>query len=130
MKTLLIMICVVLASCSSFTSKKVDQREEHQKFLAEVESKKASLGKKDYRKYLQQKLNYKVNVLGNLQGQMSNAEGRTTHNELMENSSNQEAHRFNANTNSLEMKRLDERIKLLKREIFFLRSQLSSLEDK
>ena len=113
-----------------FWPRKISQREEHRKFLSEVESKKIGLSKKDYRKYLEQKLNYKASVLGNLEGQMSNAENRTTHNELMENSSNQDAHRFNASTNSLEMKRLDERIKILKREIFFLRSQLSSSENK
>ena len=130
MKLLIMTMCVVVSSCSYFGPRKISQREEHRKFLSEVESKKIGLSKKDYRKYLEQKLNYKVSVLGNLEGQMTNAENRTTQNELMENSSNQDAHRFNASTNSLEMKRLDERIKILKREIFFLRSQLSSSENK
>lgn len=130
MKILLIMICVVISSCSSFTSKKVDYQDGHRKFLSEVEAKKASLKKKEYRTYLQQKLDYKVGVLGNLQGQMSNAEGRNEQSELMSGSSNSEAHRFNAQSSGLEMRRLDERIKILKRQIFFLRSQLSSMEGK
>ncbi|TNF30326.1 MAG: hypothetical protein EP319_05640 [Deltaproteobacteria bacterium] len=130
MKALLIMICVVLSSCSYTTKKQVDYNKSHREFLSLVEAKKKSLSKSDYRNFLQTALQNKEDVEDNLEGQMDNLKRRTTHNEVMETSSNQEAHLFNANTGAIEMKRLDDRIKLVKREIFFLRSQLSSLEEK
>ena len=130
MKTLLLMICVVLGACSSYSFKKEDYQKSHREFLSHVEQKKQNLSKTEYRNYLQKELKQKEDIESNLEGQMDNLKRRTTHNEVMETSSNQDAHLFNASSSAIEMKRLDERIKLIKREVFFLRSQLSSLESK
>ncbi len=130
MKTLLLMICVALGACSYTQSKNEDYKKSHREFLSMVEHKKKTLGKTEYRSFLKATLKNKEDIESNLEGQMDNLKRRTTHNEVMETSSNQEAHLFNANSGAIEMKRLDERMKLVKREIFFLRSQLSSLEEK
>ncbi|MCO4794134.1 MAG: hypothetical protein KC493_10495 [Bacteriovoracaceae bacterium] len=126
MKYLILILCVALFSCSSF--KKVDYQKDHQTFLGLVEKKKSTLSNNDYRIFLKNSLNQKTNVETNLLGQMDNLKGRVSHNEVMSTSSNQDAHLFNAKSSGLEMKRIDERLKILKKEIFFLRSQLHATQ--
>lgn len=69
------------------------------------------------------------NELLGLQGRRQNAEGRHHQNSSMSSGNDQlDLHRFNAQTDALEMHQIDQRISVLKMEIFGLRSELNSLQ--
>lgn len=127
MKYFLILLCISLSSCAY--QKTVKHEKEHRAFLSLVESKKKNLSKDEYRKFLTRTLKLKESEKGTLDGHMESLKNRISHSEVMFSSSAEEAHLFNEKTTSLEMEKLDKRIKLVEREIFFLRSQLSALEE-
>jgi hypothetical protein len=123
MNFFLILLFVITTSCAH--QKYLD---EHQTFLRTIEQNKQSMTKPEYRAYLNYQLNSKENELQGLTGMQQNSEGNLAVQETMTNQyTSLDNYDFQSNSTKINLKRIDEKQKLINKQIFYLRSELSSL---
>ncbi|MDC1175362.1 hypothetical protein OAT67_08190 [Bacteriovoracaceae bacterium] len=101
---------------------------EHQIFLKEVQTKKQTLNDKDYRSYLNNMIKRKEGELAGISGRKYREEGMISQNDSQDSHSRQDLYHFKSQTHSMNWHNLEEREKLVNKQLFFLRSQLSSFE--
>lgn len=123
MKLIFLLFFVFSVSCAH--QKYLD---EHQTFLRTIEQNKQSMTKPEYRAYLNYQLAAKENELQGLTGMQQNSEGHLAVQETMTNQySSLDNYDFQSNSTKINLQRIDEKQKLIKKQIFYLRSELSSV---
>ena len=116
-----IFLLSILTSCAS-----TKEKERHSSFLKQVQLKRETLNKGQYKHYLRQAIDRKEGELLALEQQMDENNKRMDHHEVMQSNSTQlDPHSFNKTTTGMALKNIDNRIKNVKKELFLLKSQLS-----
>ncbi len=119
----------VFSSCSSTPNYEKD----HQDFMSLANRARSEMDKSAYKKWLNQKLQEKQSHLQAVSGWQEREEKIHGQYEMMDSSTastvgGPDLHEFKARNSAQTMQRNDEQMKLLQREIFYLKSQLSALE--
>lgn len=121
---IILALTFLITLTSSCSNQATIRKNDHAQFLKEVEMKKSSLSKNDYKKYINLKLKQKEDELIYYKSMNGQKELGLNQNESMSGQGSLDVHHFNAQGNKIDLYHLNEKIKLLNKELFFLRSQL------
>jgi hypothetical protein len=128
MKKNIFLICLSLFifNCSKQPLGKYKQA--HQDYLSKVRVAKEQSSKKDYQEFLSTQIQKKEMELTNLKTIKGGAQQRHSQSESQQSQQEGDINYFRANTARVELHQIDSRMKFIEKELFFLKSQLSSLE--
>ena len=124
MRTLLLMTIMIFASCASI--KETPERK-HQEYLSKVGQQKKLLKPEQYKSYISRELGLKESHLKALKDHYD----REGEREIQLNQSGSmysDIKDMNVRNSHMQLHKISEQIKVLEKEIFFLKSQLSSLD--
>ena len=118
------LIALIIASCATHTQK---LNKEHNSFLRDVQVKKSSLPKKNYRKFLKDTIRAKEDEIIGLRALKNRESTMISQNDTRATQQPEDIYTFHSQTHAMSWQQLDDREKMLRKQLFFLRSQLSSL---
>ncbi len=127
---LVILLSIFLLGCAST---KPNYTKEHQDFMRQADRARSEMDHKSYKSWLNRKLEEKRSHLKALSGWEKREEKIHGQHEMMESSTatsgaGPDIHEFQARSSAQQMHHYAEQRKLIEREIFYINSQLSTLD--
>ncbi len=113
---------------------RTDYKKEHQDFMRQADRARSEMDNQAYKSWLNRKLQEKQSHLKALSGWEKREEKIYGQHEMMESSTaatgaGPDVHEFKARNSAQQMHHYSEQRKMIEREIFYLNSQLSALEN-
>jgi len=130
-KKLLILVSFCLLGCAHNDP---DFKQDHQEFLRNAERARSKMNKKIYRNWLNRKLKDKQALLQAISGEEDREEKIYGQQEMLDSSSatssaGPNVHAFEARSSAQKMYHYSEQRKVVEKEVFYLKSQLTALEN-
>ena len=120
MKIIIFSILLMTVGCSTNSDIK-----RHQLFMKQVQIKKESSTKLEYRHYVKKMIDVKEGELMALNQQLDKSNKMMDHHDVMSSSTGRDTYSFNKQTTGMNLKKIDTRIKSVEKELYLLKSELS-----
>lgn len=128
----IVFLSIFLTACA--VGKQIDYKKEHQDFMRQADRARSEMDRKVYKSWLNRKLQEKQSHLKALSSWEKREEKIYGQHEMLESSTSAtgagpDVHEFKARNSAQQMHHYAEQRKIIEREIFYINSQLSALEN-
>lgn len=128
------MICLCALFLVACSSAKKERVKNNQEFYSLAQRAKSEMPKKDYKQWLNKMLISKQSQFKGYESYQSRESVKMQQHEVMSSGAtevggHQDIHQFKAQKSGIQIKRWEEEKEVLEKQIFYLKSQLSALEE-